>query len=403
MPTIKETMNKMLGHVHVDLDFVKKIEKFTIGFMAKNNDHVAFFGGTLLGVQAIRWNYTDSDFWWDELLDIVPEDLQRELCKTPEVQAHRKVSSDPLNQAMVYVMHLIESSKLPEDVKRSTNIRVMFCMNCKFLCSLVVRRFPRPADEAVAQKVFNCLANRFDLKAEGNWGKMITARSRGFTTPGSRYYKVLTEYNNDKEIVRMINDAQGRIRDTINLITSEHHRQLKNEARVLSTTSQVEIDGKIVLKDIQRKYTIYNRYIKTCISDGENFIKPPLNEVIRQAVPSLDPDTFYAIQETFVKFYHDKRYHKVFNNMVDDVLTFSFDLLKNSNIKENDLPGLIYRLKHVYMSGRVTDDAIHRARRGFEKVVEAYDKRLRNTPMIGERCGLFLYIVLRTLTMRYYK
>ena len=55
------------------------------------------------------------------------------------------------------------------------------------------------------------------------------------------------------------------------------------------------------------------------------------------------------------------------------------------------------------MSGRITDETLLKARTAFDKVAEATDKKLKGTPLVPERCAFFLYLVLRTITMQFFK
>ena len=92
---------------------------------------------------------------------------------------------------------------------------------------------------------------------------MLNNRSAEFVSPKGRYYKAYTTYNDDIEIIKMINDAQGRIRETVKDITKVYYDCLADDAKVLSSSSSIELDGTIMIKDLTRKATQYNRYIKT--------------------------------------------------------------------------------------------------------------------------------------------
>lgn len=404
MKTLKAVFDFHFQDVKFDNAFVENVDEFVRRFLTKNNDHVDFFGGNLLGVHTVRWNYSDTDTWWDEIFDVVPEYVQKDLFKLPDIKTDRVISSDVLNHALIYSIHRVHHSpEIKESQKELTKTKLMLVLNMKFLCSLMAHYFKYPADPGIAEKTFNCLSNRYDIKTLGSWGRMLNKRSAEFVEPGARYYKSYVEYRPDVEIVKMLNDAQGRIRETVKSITAVYYENLKANMKVLSSSSSVELDGKIVLKDVVRKASVFNRYIKTVISNGDAYIKPELTQVVYAAIPSLQPEMYDKLQAAFIKEYHNKKYNRHFEAMIDSVLTYSFDVLKNANISERDLPGLVYRLKHVYMSGRVQDPLLLKARKEFEKLIDAVDKKLRNTPLVPERCGVFLYLVLRTLTMNTYK
>lgn len=401
---LKEIFDKHFANTVFDKSFADKVEKFVRLFLLKNNDHVSFFGGNLIGVYPIRWNYSDTDTWWDDIFDVGETELEKDLHKHPEIKTNRVVSSDVLNHAIIYSIYRVHNSTLiPETIKESTKARLVLALNLKFISSLMAHYFKYPADKGIAEKTFNKLTKRYDLKIYGTWVKMLNNRSVEFVAVNGRYYKAYTTYNDDIEIIKMINDAQGRIRETVKDITKVYYDCLADDAKVLSSSSSIELDGTIMIKDLTRKATQYNRYIKQVLTEKDGVVKEQLMELVYRAVPSLQPGVFEKLLETFVNEFQSSKYRTHFNGLIDNLLIFSFDFLKENEIAENDLPGVIYRLKHVYMSGRITDETLLNARKAFDKVAEATDKKLKGTPLVPERCAFFLYLVLRTITMQFFK
>lgn len=402
--SLKQIFDYHFQHVEFDVGFCKQVEHFVKSFLSKNDAHVSFFGGNLIGVHPVRWNYSDTDYWWDEVFDVEDNLLQKDLNTLPEIKTNRVVSSDVLNHAFIYALHRVhQSPSIPPEIKEKTKVRIMLSLNFKFICSLMAHYFKYNADESIAIKTYNKLTKQFDLKTTGSWGKMLLARSEAFVELNGRYYQAYTQYNDDIEIIKMINDAQGRIRETVKKITREYYDILESESRILSTSSTVEIDGVKLLKDIERARPKYIRYIKSTITEKDSYFKDELQYLIFKAIPSLQSGVYEQIQKTFIDNYTQQKNSQLFNQMIDDILTFSFDLLEENDIKLNDLPGILYRLKHVFMSGRIKDETLEQAKLSFAKLVVLTDRRLKGQPLVPERCGFFLYLVIRTLTMNYYK
>ena len=408
MNTLKEVFDHHFKDTKFDKRFADDIKKFISHFFTKNNDHVDFFGGSLIGVHAVRWNYSDTDTWWDDIFNVIPEYVEDDLYKLKIIVPSRHVSSDVLNHAFAYAIYRIHHSKeIPEADKDMAKTRIMLAMNLKFICSLMAHYYRWPADPGVAEKTFNKLTKRFDLKTTGSWGAMLLARSKAWVAKGSRFYNTMINYNDDVDTIKMLNAAQGAIRETFKEINAVYYETLAEDAKILSSSNNVELDGVVVLKDLQRKGTTYNRYIKSVLASKDSFIKQSLIEVVYQAVPSLQPGVFEQILEHVSTVYTNPKESKNINELIDNLLTFSFMILQDNQIADNDLSGALYRLKHVYMSGRITDQQLEKARQYFTKVMESLDKlnktKLAKSPLIPERCALFLYIVLRTLTINYYK
>lgn len=404
--TLKDVLDKHFEHVIFDKKFAAKVAEFLRLFLTKNDQYVGFFGSGLIGIHEVMWNNSDTDFWWDEIFQVDPEVLKQDLRQLPVINTNFKVASNELHHAIIYTLHRVHHSPhLSEKEKEELKIRCMTSLNIKYLVSLQHHYFPYGADPGIAEKTFNSLTNKFDLKVYGSWGAMLTKRSTEYIQKGARYYKTYVNYNFDKEIIVMITDAQGRIRETYKDITKKFHELKEEKSKILSSSATLVTDEGLVLKDLTRKTQQYTRYIQSVISSGDSFIKKELIQVVYESVPSLDAgfETFEHLLMALVKNYHSAKYQKDFDVMVTDLLVFSFDILKKNNIRDNDLPGLLYRLKHVYMSGRIQDKLLDNARSKFVKLVESYDRKLKNTPMIPERCGVFLYLVLRTITMNKYK
>lgn len=404
--TLKDVLDKHFEHVVFDKKFASKVAEFLRLFLTKNDQYVNFFGSGLIGIHNVMWNNSDSDFWWDEVWHVDPEAFKQDLRRLPVINTNFKVASNEFHHAIIYTLHRVHHSPhLSDKEKEELKIRCMTSLNIKYLVSLQHHYFPYGADNGISEKTFNSLNNKFDLKVLGSWGAMLTKRSTEYIAKGARYYKTYVNYNFDKEIIVMITDAQGRIRETYKDITKIYHTLKDEKAKILSSSATLITDEGMVLKDLTRKTNQYIRYIQSTISTKDAFIKQELLNIVNESIPSLDNsyDVFEGLLYALLENYHVSKYQRAFDEMVSDLLIFSFDILKKNNIKDNDLPGLLYRLKHVYMSGRIQDKLLDNARKQFVKLVESYNKKLKNTPLIPERCGVFLYIVLRTIMMNKYK
>ena len=157
------------------------------------------------------------------------------------------------------------------------------------------------------------------------------------------------------------------------------------------------------MKDIERQTSKYIRYLKTTIAERDGYIKDELQYIVQQAVPSMNKEVYDKIQNALLDNYVNTRHSKNLNRMIDSLLAFSFELLKNDEIRHNDLPAIVYRLKFIYLSGRIKDESLEHAKQDFMKLAAAADKRLKGSPLVPERCAFFLYLILRTLTMSFYR
>lgn len=398
-----DVMKKHFANTEFDKTFMNEVTSFLREFIAKDNNHVEFFGSGLLGVYPVKWYYSDTDRWWDEIWQVDDRALRTDIWNCKGIDKKRIISSDSFNHAMIYSLYGIHHSpKLNEKEKESTKTMVMMCLNIKFISSILAHFFKFPANKEVAEKAFNSLSMRYDIKVEGSWGKMIQKRSEDLVSPKGRYYRAYTTYYSNDEIVKCINDIQCRCKDTIKYMTEVYYETLNKGLKIATTQSTIEIDGVGLVKDIVRNKNVFVRYIKDVINTGDGYYKEMLTDIVFQAVPSLNADLFTEIQDGVIKLYKTNAGQKLIDKQIDDLIVYTLDFLTANNIKENDIPGITYRMKHVFMSGRVTDQMLEDARKDFGKIAEKINPKFKRTPLIPERCAFFLYLVLRTITMKHF-
>ena len=91
---IAGAFDRVCGHVKFDVKLAQRIINFQVGFVNKNEDHVAFFGGVLTGVHVVRMTSTDMGNFFADVLQINEIELEDELHALSAVVADRKVSGD---------------------------------------------------------------------------------------------------------------------------------------------------------------------------------------------------------------------------------------------------------------------------------------------------------------------
>ena len=66
---IKDIFDEECSHLKIDTKLAKVVSGFVIGFANRNEDHVAFFGGNLMGVQRVRFTTEDPNMWMDDIIE----------------------------------------------------------------------------------------------------------------------------------------------------------------------------------------------------------------------------------------------------------------------------------------------------------------------------------------------
>jgi hypothetical protein len=404
MLNIRALFDHECAHLLFDKHLAKKISDFVVGFVNKNEEHMTFFGGHLTGVKVVRFTPADRDKWFEifEINDVV---LEEKLLEIPAIDPDRIVSSDLFNHVCVWLMHRFMTTPHmgPED-KQEAAVGCALVMNFRFLTSLLHHYYKYPADPELAEATYNRLSNKFLLKQYGSWYATLRGRSLAMVDRNSIHYHTFMNFENDLDIVYLINDSQGRIRDMMKNIYAVLDDTKKKGIRIAVSSSMVELDGESILKDKNKGLQGYARYLHSIISDKNSFIKDELIKVISDLQHTMPPK---LLIDTLEWCCHNYRFagSKDIEDLIDKTLVHSFSYLSDNRtlVKHTtDLLGLLSRLRGVYMSSRSTDSELIDLRETAERVVRSATTTKNDSVISSVRTGLLLYIVLRAYTSHHY-
>lgn len=402
---IKGIFERNCGDLVFDKKLAKKIKDFQIGFVNKNEEHMVFFGGNLTGVQVVRFTSQDRDKWFGEIIQADDVSLEDELLKLPIINPNWHVATDIFNHSCLWLIHrFLTSDLLTEKERHAAALDCALVLYYRFLTSLLFRYFRYPADARTAQATYAQLSYKFAIKKYGSWYATLEARSENLIEPNSLHSNTFKEFTQDLDIVYLVNDSQGRIRDMLKNIYSVFKSTHTQGIKIKTTSSVAEHDGEQILKDKTKNLSNYTRYLHSVISDKDSFIKEELTDLIVKIMHTMPPKLFIDTLEwcsVNYKYASDKNVE----TLVDETLTHSFQYLTNNRniLKDNtDLAGLLSKLRGVYMSSRSTDEDLIKIRRLSEKIIKQATNSKSENAIASVRTGLMLYIVIRAFTMNYY-
>lgn len=394
------------GGLEIDAAFIKKLHLFQVGFVNKNEEHIAFFGGHLLGVHKVRFTPHDESYWFEDLLQVSKYDLEERLHKLPGINPDFVVSSDVFNISAIWLTHAIYMSPhLKPEQKEQGMLDAILLMNFRFMTSRLAHYFRYPADPAIAEEVYNRLSYKFAIKQHKTWFNVLKNRSMDTIAITSIHYKTITTMTDNKAVADMINDCQGRIRDIIKNIY-EVIDQVKKEGVRIATTSDVsnDFDGAEILKDKVNGLINYTQYLKSITADRNSFIKEELVNVIDRILNNLSYRLFKEVLE-WVSDNYGKSKNGLIDTVIEEVMTHSFGYLEDNRsvLKGNvNLINLLARLRGVYMSSRTTDPILLDIREKCEEIAFLATKNKNKNILPSLRTGLMLYLVSRAFTKHHY-
>lgn len=409
---VKEVFDRHCAQLKIDNRLLKAIKAKETRFVTKNSDHISFFGSGLLGVYPIKWLDADRDEWFDDIMAIddvaLADDLYAltyvdERGRTqPVINRDHVVTSSVLNLAMVYLIHrFLTERSLSSTAKLEGAVAIGKLLHYKFISSLVSNYFPYPTNENIAKATYNSLSMQFSIKQHGTWGALIQARVLDAVGPTSIHHKGLLTLPYGAHTY-FLSDTQTRIRNVIKAQTKVFYLVRDANGRTVTTSSIMQVEEGIVIKDISRAFSQYNRYLFDLTEEPGSFIKTELIELICKGMGAADPVAIRNTLEWICNNIRDKR-KKYVEELLSETLLYSFEFMTRNKIPSTDLAMVIEKLKAMFVGSKVTDPKVLLIRKLGDRVVKEGSGRKSTVPTRPERTAVLLYIILRVLTMSHYR
>jgi len=403
---MKETIKSVFADIGKDIKFdkrlLKEISKYVNGFITKNEDSIHFFGDTLIGVYPVKFVKEDRDSWFDDVLELDDLTLKRDLHSLPSIDPKFVVSSDVTNLTYIWLVHGIYNSKHLSVKEKEYGMRdVISMMHFKFISSLMSHYFKYPADKSVAMATYASLSRKFSLKVHGSWAALVRARTVDILSTGSIHFNTFTKMTDDDAVLYMVTDIQSRIREVIKKMMEVFYAVRDTEARIVATSGVINIEGESIVKDRSNDYIRFRKNTHSIITDRKSWIKSELLDVITTAIHTL-PEKHLLEALEYMSDNYKVRGDKVIDELLDRTIVHSFGWINSNKIEITDIGLILSKLKTTYMSSRSIEPDLVAIRDLADEIVK-HSVSSKNTAVHASvRTGLLLYVVLRTLGMKYY-
>lgn len=403
--TIKGVFERVCEHVKFDVALAQRVIEFQIAFVNKNEEHMAFFGGNLTGVHVVRFTPQDMDRFFTDVVQVNDMEIEENLHTLDAIVTTRNVTSDVFNHTCVWVMHKFLTSDLPDAVKLRAAQSTALILLYRFLTSLLSHYYKIPADPQIAAAAYAQLSNKYAIKQHGSWQALLETRIKDLVDQSGLHYKTLVSYEDDIAINYAISDTQGRIRDMMKNLMEALIASIARGTRHRSTSATVELDnGESFLKDRTKNLSTYTRYLHSVMSDEHTLIKQDILDILAEALHTAPPS---LVHETlrWCSLNYRKPQAKEIDELLDLIMVHSFGYLADNRTvlrDNNNLSGLILRLKGVYMSSRSTDVHLMKMRDLSEKITKKAIKSKNSSVVSAVKTALMLYLVVRAFTMSHY-
>lgn len=403
---IKGVFESECGDLKIDAKFIKKLVSLEKQFVNSNEDHIEFLGGVLLGTPPLRFVSHDRNIWFDEILETDDMVLKSELHSLPSIHAERNVSSDEFNLSVAWIVHAISNSPhLSGKQKEDGMIAALQYLHYRFLGSLMGHYFRYEPKRSAAETTYAALNHKFALKRAGSWAKLILWRCEDVISKTSIHRQTIENFNDDDQILYMVTDIQGRIREIVKNMVRLFYEIQEGGMTITSTSKSIEIDGVMQVKDLHRMSSAYKRYIHSTLSDRNTFIREELTAIIADAMHTMPERHLISVLE-YMADNQGSRGDKAVDDLVDETLLHAFDFMQDRNnlsSKNVNLVEILSKLRSLYMSSRSSDRSLIKMRDLSLKITKKVVKSSNSSLLSSIRTGVMMYIVLRTFTMNYYK
>lgn len=400
--SIRDVFLQHCRRKNFDNRFVNDVKNFHNSFINKNADHSGFFGSGLLGVHRLRWTSQETGRWFDELLQADGDDIKADLVAQKLVDPNHIVGSDPLNLSVVFLVNQTFRSTLPAATKRETAIQLISILHFKYISSLMTNYFGYGSDPQIALRCYEAMNYKFDLKVYKTWGKLIRARAEGIVATSGIHFKTLMTMQDDEAVQYVVTDIQTRIRVVILKITSLYYEVRAEKQAVVSISRMIEVEGEVEVRDMMRTSSQWRRYLLDIISDGPTFVRQELVGAVTKMNPSMNPNLFLLTLQWVSENYNNPKEKKL-QTYVDFVLEFSYGLIKSKGVNPANLVEVSEAVKGVINASRNKDRPVLYLRKEGETYVRKATGKKPPVPVSGERTGLILYLLLRSMTAHYFK
>lgn len=397
---ILSVLNEHTSHLKIDSRLAKEFISFANSFVNKNEDHIHFFGNGVLSTE-VKWLPSDTNRIFTDIASVEADDLQRDIFNLPTVDKTHKVRANAFNLMMIYFVHRLLTSNIPAIQSREAAIKILSIVQYKFYSSILNHFFSYGVNPQLARKTYEAMNYKYDLRVYKTWYNLCQAKAAQMLEKDATHYITFMRFDDDEDVQYILSDMQTRCRSVIKNITELYYQVRDEGASISVTSSLVEFEGEVGVRDLKRNSSQYKRYLTGVVTDQPSFIRPQLVNIIALLNPSANPQLLDTSLEYLSKVYANPKEKKI-RELVDRTLDYSFQTLSDKGTDIRNLDEVVRVLKgNINTSRAPSRDVLYLRQEGDKLIRKATGKKSPH-PVSGERTAVLLYIVTRAMTMDYF-
>ncbi len=363
---------------------VKKIDS--------NTSNLDFLSNITIGEQSIRFSQMDESKLGNDVFRVDFSAMQLDLYNVKGVVKEWKVSSNVINQSLLYLIRHVLVNNL--DVEY---IKEIFCvLMYKMVSSLIAYSFNYPLDPRLGAVLVEKMSNKFILKEVGSWQKYIE-HGATFLYPNTEHAnRLINNYNVDTSIL-ILNDIQTKLRSTFYRIYALIMEISTNDITIDNTTITKLEGEEIVIKDASNSLSRYSKIALDMVHSSD-FVNDNYIYLIGEISTNLNTTVFKTVLTNI--YQNSLKDFTELDNLVNDIIKQSLAYLMRVGAlssMNNNILDVLRRLKAYFSSSSVTDSNIISIKERGMSLITKNTSIKTSWILTSLNINLILYIVLVSL------
>lgn len=400
-----------------DCDY-KYVERLIFNHSATNKHIFGIKTQSLLApLQDFVKSFFTRDFNAVYGANLTASDIRTASKDITSVNLNFKVASDPFNIFSIYVVYKFLSSKLPDKLKHEVALKVLMLLQYKFFTSLVNHRFKYKPSEDAMRATYEQISAKFDIKQYGTWREVMRVRAEDFLDPKGVHYPTLLNFKPDLKILYAITDLQTRVRNQINIFTSEFMRIKETGDRIGGyTVIGADQEGDKIIVDMSSHFDTMIAGVYQDAMSVPRFLDDTVIRLVVKFFNSITATSFRAVlisfseyavkqarsgQQMLVKEIDGEPTDVGAQILLSSIIQKTYRYLSLNNVDLKSVIAILKGTKDVYSSSRILDQGILEVRHAVGYLLSQIQSSTREATVTALRTGFVMYIIL--ISFKYIK
>lgn len=391
---LRKAFDSVFNKLVIDRKLASKLRHYVSGILSREGN-VEWLGSNLLGVHSIRFFDSDRNRLFDEVINIDEDYLSELIKESHSINTDWQVAGDTYNLTIVYLLHLM-IPKFGDKEILAAAIDLVTILQFKFYSSIYYHFFPKPVDLPAAEAAYSMLSMKFDIRRLGNWGLHMAERATYFCSPEYPNYDAVKRFDAPDMVLRYITDLNTRTKQTVKDYYAVLDRVRRENARVVSQSARVELDGQSVIRDKVGALEIAKQNLFDASYDINNLYKEELARVVLEMVPKASPVALKTLLTYIAGLPIGKKRDEI-NSIMEDTLSHAFDEIVTNRINFNDAVTVLQRMRALYQASKSPNPYVLSLRSRIEKLAAKETHIRHESALAALRNALLLYFLIRSL------